>query len=154
MIHLCLLAVLVDSTVEVPASRWKIILLPVTARGMQLDAAFRAPAGASRVAMILLTREDALRFDAGRSVKPLSTTAWTHEGLLRYRFRAAGNYALVIDNRIEGRRPTPVSVRVDVSRQDEITVQELPLERRIAVIATSLLLFVAIVMYAARKFAS
>lgn len=152
MIAVLLLAILFDQTLEVPASRWKTIDLPVAAADMLLEASYSVPSSTSRVALILLTREDALRFESGRSIWPLESTGWSYDGRLRHRFQRAGSYALVLDNRIEGRRPTAVALKVELTSAGEVTVRELSPQRRTIVITISLLLFVAIVMFAARQF--
>ena len=152
MIALLLLAVLFDQKLEVPASRWKTIDVPVAAVDMILEASYSVPSNASRVALILLTREDALRFESGRSIRPLESTGWSYDGRLRHRFQNAGSYALVLDNRIEGRQATMVALKVEVTGAEDTTVRELSPQRRTVVITVSLLLFVAIVMFTARKF--
>lgn len=152
MIALLLLAVLFDQAVEVPASRWKTIDVPVAAADMLLEASYLVPSSASRVALILLTRDDALRFESGRSIRPLASTGWSYDGRLRHRFQQAGNYALVLDNRIEGRHPTAVTLKVDITGAENVTVRELSPQRRLLVITISLLVFVALVMFTARLF--
>jgi hypothetical protein len=152
MLLALLLAVLFDRTFEVPASRWRILDLPVPTAEMLLEAEFQVKDKNSRVAAVLLTREDAIRFEQGRSMKPIASTGWEYDGRFRHVFRNPGNYAIVIDNRIEGRRATPVAVKVELTDPKQTTVRELSPQRRLVVIATSLLVFVAIVMFTARQF--
>ena len=154
MFLLLLFAVLLEQTLELKPSSWRIIDLPVAEADMELDARFAVTGDdKSRISGALVTRQDALRFEQGRNVKPISSTNWAHEGRIRHVFRHAGNYALILDNRIEAKQPVAARVKVDLMHYRDTQVRELPRERRILVITVSLLIFVAIVMFTARQFA-
>ena len=152
MILLALLAILTDGVVSVPASRWSAVDVPVTQAGTVIEATFSVPSGYTAVEAILVTRKDADRFNAGRSYHPLCRSGYQTEGKLRCEAEQKGDYVLLLDNRIEGRKPAEVSVRIDVREPASMIAVTLPAQKRAVIIALSLLFFVAVVMYSARQF--
>jgi hypothetical protein len=57
-----------------------------------------------------------------------------------------------LDNRLEGRFPTEVSLRFDISNAADVRVRTIPRDRQRATVALSLLFFGATVVFAAIKF--
>ena len=152
MILLALLAVLTDGVLSVPASRWSSIDVPVNQPGTVIEALFSVPSGDTAVEAILATRKNAERFNAGRSYNPLCRSGYQTEGKLRCEAEQKGDYVLLIDNRIEGRKPAQVSVRISLREPASIIAVTVPPQKRAIIIALSLLFFVAVVMYSARQF--
>ncbi len=152
MILLALLAILTDGVVSVPASRWSAIEVAVEQAGTVIEASFSVPSGATAVEAILATRDEAARFNAGRSYHALCRSGYVTEGKLRCEVEQTGEYILLLDNRIEGRRPAEVSVKINVQQPASVIAVTLPAQRRAVIIALSLLFFVAVVMYSARQF--
>ena len=64
----------------------------------------------------------------------------------------AGQYVLILDNRIEARFPAEVSLRVELNAPHDTQVRTVPPERQRATIALSLLFFGAVVVFSAVKF--
>ncbi len=149
---LALWAVLTDGVVSVPASRWSAIEVPVKQGGTVVEASFAVPGGATSVEAILVTRKDAGRYNAGRSYQPLCRSGYQTEGKLRCEVDQKGDYILLIDNRIEGRKPTEVSVKISLREPASIIAVTVPQQKRAIIIALSLLFFVAVVMFSARQF--
>ena len=149
MIPLAFLVVLTSGLVSVPASQWETVDLRIPEPGTTVDISFHVRHG-SRVQVLLLEREEADRFHRGRSFDPLLTTGFQSSGRVRYRVAERGEYVLLIDNRIEGRGPTLVDLRVEATPH-HVNVRELPPERRRAVVALSLLFFGATVFFSARQ---
>src|SRR4051812_33094550 len=143
MILLALLAVLTDGVVSVPASHWSAIDLPVAHAGTVVEATFSVPRGATAVEAVLVTRRDADRFNAGRSYRPVCRSGFVAEGKLRCEVEQKGEYILLLDNRIEGRHPVEVTLRVVLREPDSVIAVTLPPQKRAIVIALGLLFFVA-----------
>ncbi len=152
MILLALLAILTDGVVSVPASHWSAIDVPVTQSGTVIEASFSVPSGDTAVEAILVTRKDADRFNAGRSYQPLCRSGYQTEGKLRCEAEQKGDYVLLIDNRIEGRKPAEVSVKISMREPASIIAVTIPARKRAIIIALGMLFFVAVVMYSARQF--
>ena len=64
----------------------------------------------------------------------------------------AGDYVLVLDNRLEGRFPTQVSLRLEMTHPNDARVRTVSPERRRATVALSLLFFGAVVVFSAVRF--
>jgi hypothetical protein len=152
MILLALMAILLDGVVTVPPSHWRAVEVEVPKAGAIVEASFTVPADDAAVEAILVTRKEADRFHAGKSYKALSRTGYQTSARLRYEVDQAGRYILLLDNRIEGRRATPVSVKINVREPASVIAITVPPQRRAVIIFLSLLFFVAVVMYSARQF--
>jgi hypothetical protein len=152
MILLALLAILTDGIVSVSPSRWTAIDVPVAQSGTIVEASFSVPQGATAVEAVLVTRKEADRFNAGRGYHPVCRSGYQTEGKLRCEVEQKGDYILLIDNRIEGRKPTEVSLKISKREPAAIIAVTVPPEKRAIIIALSLLFFVGVVMYSARQF--
>lgn len=148
---LALLTVLTNGPFSVPPSAWRAVEVQVPAPGTQVEVEFEVQKG-SRVQVLLLTPEEANRFHRGRSFIPLCGSGFQTEARMRCRVEEAGPHVLMIDNRIEGRAPTELHLRVDLRAPVNVVVRELPPERRRLVIALSLGFFGIVVLYSAREF--
>ena len=146
MILLALLAILTDGVISVPASRWSAIEVPVNQSGTVIEASFSVPSGDTAVEAILVTRKEADRFNAARSYHALCRSGYQTEGKLRCEAEQKGDYVLLIDNRIEGRRSTEVSVKINMREPASIIAVTVPPGKRAIIIALSLLFFVAVVI--------
>ncbi len=151
MLLLALLAVLLDHTLDVPAGRWKAIDVKVAHRGTTIDCSVEAQPDSARVDALLLTRSDALRFEQGRSVRPLVQTGFQNASRIRHAIAEPGDYILMIDNRLEGRGSTKVAVKIDLWSMNGVEPITLPPRRRYLVVASSVLFFLGVVMYSAKK---
>jgi hypothetical protein len=147
-----LLAILTHGVLSVPASRWSAIDVPVAQPGTVIEASFSVPSGDTAVEAILATRKEADRFNAGRSYHPLCRSGYQTEGKLRCEAEQQGDYVLLIDNRIEGRKPAEVSLKINTREPASIIAVTIPPQKRAIIIALSMLFFVAVVMYSARQF--
>jgi hypothetical protein len=152
MILLALLAILTDGVVSVPASHWSAIDVPVAQSGTIVEVLFSVPSGATAVEAILVTRKDADRFNVGKSYHPLCRSGYQTEGKLRCEMEQKGDYILLLDNRIEGRKPVEVSVKIAMREPASIIAITVPPGKRAVIIALALLFFVGVVMYSARQF--
>ena len=99
-----------------------------------------------------MTRKEAERFNAGRSNRAVCRSGYQTEDRLRCEVEQKGDYVLVIDNRIEARSATQVSVKIDLRPPSSMIATPVPPARQAVIIALGLLFFVAVVMYSARQF--
>src|SRR5207253_3020817 len=83
----------------------------------------------------------------------LEMTPLARTGGIRHRVRVAGNYVIVVDNRMEKSRPADVHLRValDFGPAPGPPVTRLSPGRQLAVIVISFAVFFAIVSYASRR---
>ncbi len=154
MLVLALFAVLLDHTVSVPAGKWLAIDVKVLHPGTTVDCSLEAEPDSARVDALLLTRADALRFHQGRSVKPLTETGFQNSSRIRHAVDRPGDYVLMIDNRLEGRTSTKVAVKIDLWSTNGVAPVTLPARKRYLVIASSVLFFLGVLMYSAKKLIS
>ena len=133
---------LVDETVKVRPGDLERIDLTVQQRGAIVEADFDVLKGRSGVRVAIMTRNDSV----------LTTTDYKKTGHLRIALPEPGRYLLVIDNLMEGRDTAECHVRAHLLIQPPpVEAKELPLGRRLAVIAVSLGLFGCVAVYAGRK---
>ena len=71
----------------------------------------------------MLTRSEAERFNRGRTIHLLFASGFKDGGDYRILVPDAGEYVLLLDNRLEGRFPTDVSVRFDISHPADVRVR-------------------------------
>ena len=88
----------------------------------------------------------------GRSFQPLYSTGFQSSTRFRYDIDQPGEYVLLLDNRLEGRGPTPVKVRIELWNPGAVQARTVPKERQRIVIGLSLLFFAAVVAFSARQF--
>ena len=147
-----LLVLLVDGIIEVPPSQWKAVQVNVPEHGTTVLCSFDVQTNGAKVQAMLMDRSQAERFHRGRNINPLYMTGFERSARFRYRVVEAGEYVLVLDNRLEGRRPAEVSLRIELVSAHSPTAREVPPERRRAIIALSLVFFGAVVVFSARQF--
>jgi hypothetical protein len=147
-----LLLLLTQTVVSVPPSRWTAIELKVPQNSATVNLAFEVQRGGSRIQAMILSRAEAERFHRGRSIRPLFTSGFEQSGNYRIAIPDAGDYVLLLDNRLEGRFPTEVLLRFDISNAADVRVRTIPRDRQRATVALSLLFFGATVVFAAIKF--
>lgn len=148
---LALATILLEGSVSVPHSHWRAIDVPIEEAGTEIRCAFEVPEGASSIQALLVTLHDAERFSQGRSFNTLASTGFNRDATLHYRAEEPGKYVLLLDNRIEGRHPTEVTLKVELVAPEFKEVRTLPPERRHAVVFVSVLFFLGVVAYSARK---
>jgi hypothetical protein len=151
MVLLAFVTVLLQGSLSVEHGHWRAVDVNVPEAGTEIRCTFSVPEGASRIQAALVTLRDAERFSQGKSMEALASTGFAHEGTLRYIPEQAGPYVLLLDNRIEGRRPTNVSVKIELLRPERREARTVPEPRRRIVVLASVLFFLGVVAYSARK---
>ena len=72
----------------------------------------------------MFSRDEAERFNRGRSIRPFFMSRDSRIGdQFRVLVPDAGDYVLLLDNRLEGRFPTEVSLRFDISHPADVRVR-------------------------------
>ena len=145
------LVVLTNGLLSVPPSHWQAIDLRIPHNGTTVDVEFEVQQG-SRVQVLIMNRPQAERFNRGRSYEPIVSTGFEKSGRLKYRLADAGQYVLMIDNRIETRTPTLVHLRLELTNPYRADVRELSPARRRVVVTLSLVFFGAVVAFSAWRF--
>ncbi len=141
--------VALDETVQAPAKGWRAFDISLQQRPAVIECRFAVVEGSAGVRLAVMPRDDVERFCAGLSHRVLFATGYERSGAFRTGWLGTGDYSVVVDNRLEGRRPA--GVRVAITLLFPGTTAEprlLSPGRRAAVIATSLLCFCAIALYA------
>ena len=152
MLPIALLIVLMNGPVPVAKSHWTAIEINVREHGTTLDCAFEVVQGGSKAQVLLMPRADAERFNRGRSYRALYETGFEESGRFRYRVREAGEYILLLDNRLERRFDTTVHVKVQLHSPSLLNVRTASPERRRVVVTLSLLFFGSVLVFSARQF--
>jgi hypothetical protein len=142
---------LVDETVTVPAADWRGIGIPLRQRGARLECEFAVRGGEAGVRVMLLDRAELERMSAGRAYRLLAATAYQRSGGFTYA-APPGDYAMVLDNRMEGRGAARVRLRVTlVFDEREPAPRTISPERRAVVVALSVLFLAGVVGFAASR---
>jgi hypothetical protein len=149
---LALLVVLADSVITVPTAYWRAVAVKVAENDTTVNCSFDVRSEGVKVQALLIERSQIERFRLGRSINPLYVTGLETSARFRQRIPDAGDYILVLDNRLEGRSPAEVALRIELSSPHSSIVREVPPERRRAIVALSLVFFGAVVVFSARQF--
>ncbi len=133
---------LIDETFEVPAGESRNVGLGLRQRAAVIDCRFEVVSGRSGVRVAL--REQ-------KTSRLLASTAFEREGAFRVQV-PAGDYALVLDNRLDPRQPAEVRITVTVAPPlPPARPRELSSGRRLVLVVASLLFFVAVGGYSLVK---
>ncbi len=144
-------ALMQNVLVEVQPSGWRAVDLPVAQHGTTVEGDFEVIHG-SKVQVIIADRNEAERLHRGRSFRPVYTSGFATDARFRVTLRDAGQYVLLIDNRIEGRGSSQVRLNLSTSNPVNVEARELPPARRRAVVASSLLFFGFTIVLSAWQF--
>jgi hypothetical protein len=148
MIAFALFSVLASGLVSVPPAKWTAVDVNVPSNGAIVDCTFKVVNG-ERVQVLLLDRQQARRFHRGRAVQPLYSSGFTDGARFLERIDDAGEYVLLVDNRLDARSAAQVQLRLELLQPHAMNVRTAPPERRRAVVALSLLFFGAVLAFSA-----
>jgi hypothetical protein len=148
---LLLLLLLTETVVKVPAAHWTAIELKIDQNSTTVHADFEVRNG-SKIQAMVLSREEAERLNRGRSVRPLFSSGFLQSDQFRVLVPDAGDYVLLLDNRLNERFPAEVALKFELTHIDDSQVRYVPEGRRHATVALSLLFFGAVVVFSAVKF--
>lgn len=133
-------ATLFEGEVSIPRSQWRAIRLDLNQRPATIEVSHESVRGRSAVRVVLMTSADVERFSQGRSHRVLASSPFSSRGNFRYAVTRPGHYQVLFDNRLEGRGPAVVKVKVDVVFDNRLsfTPRELPEADRHRVVFWSL----------------
>jgi hypothetical protein len=139
-----------DEVFEVPAKEWRYVAVtlkqvPVTVTG---DFGVISDTGAVRIDLV---NGDGLDDLKQRSRAPLGSGAFARRGMFRRAVRVPDEYAVILENRGPGPARVRLRLSLDFSGEGQPQARTLSPQRRLAVIAISATVFLAIVSYSARK---
>lgn len=141
---------ILDEVAQVPASQIRAVNLNVAAREAILECEFSVSGPGSGIRVSLMSWDQAERFRRGLSHRTVKSLPYATSGLLRTAIAGGGRYQLVLDNRLEGRGPAAVSMKVWLTFGQTVPV-ELSWRRRMTVAAISLGFFFAVACFVGRK---
>lgn len=139
-----------DEVFEVPSKDWRYVAItlkqvPVSVR---CDFDVISETGSVRVGLVNDEGLDDLK-QGGR--EPQVAGAYAPHGTFRHVVRVPDDYFVVLKNSGPGVARVRVALSLDFSERGQPQARTLPLETRLAVIAISATVFLAIVTYSARK---
>ncbi len=142
---------LVDEIVRVPPAAWRTVDIVLRRDPAAIECRYSVVRGGP-VMLWLVRRSEVAHFRSGQATRAILVTGYRRSGGFRAR-PGPGEYAVIVDNRLDARGPAEVRVAVslvfDGSASGEVRV--LPARRRAVVVALSLLFFAAVLYFAARR---
>jgi hypothetical protein len=102
----------IDDEVRVGAGKIRTLDLDFPSPGARVVCEYHVVEGKSGVRALLMRRADADKWRHGRPNRVLAGTAFDSAGEFSYHTRNAGDYVLVLDNRLQGHGSSLVHLRV------------------------------------------
>lgn len=142
-------AKLIERTVQVQPAGIQPVDLTIPPPGGRLSCEYSVLGDAAGVRLVLAAREEAARWKRGEGHSILAATSYARDGVLAPLEPRAGDYSLVIDNRLEGRGAAVVRLRCALAPAPppEAVRRAHPVRAQIAV-WSSVLLFGTICFFA------
>jgi hypothetical protein len=141
---------LLDEVFQVPAKEWRYVPLSLKQPPVTVECEFHVISGNSAVRVALVNKDGLDELRQGNR-ESLGSGGFGQQGRYHHLVTVPDEYEVVIEN--GGRSPAGVKVRVslDFSEHGLQQARYLSPERRFAVIVISATVFLAIVIYSARK---
>ena len=141
---------LLDEVFQVPAKEWRYVQVALKQPPVTVECEFHVISGNSAVRVALVNRDGLDELRQGNR-EALGSGGFQQQGLYHRMVIVPDEYEVVIEN--GGHSPAAVKVRVslDFSTRGFPQARYLSPKRRFAVIAISVTVFLAIVIYSARK---
>jgi hypothetical protein len=142
-----------DEIVTIPASQIRSVELALHQRPAVVECTFHVAGDHPGVRAILMSSTDADRFRHEKAHTVLAATGYQQEGDLKVAVSNLGDYEIVLDNRLEGRRTAQVRLKISLLFQPEpaVVVRYPDKSRQALAIGGSFLLFAGIAAFAGRK---
>lgn len=142
---------IVEHVAKVPPVDWTPRRLSLRKPGA-VDIAYRMESGGAGVRLLLIAHKDESKLGAQREIRQLAATDFAESGRLQVHLAEAGEYSLVIDNRLETKKTAAVRFKGTILYDsDPLSVRTLSWERRLVVITSSLSVFFAVCFLAGRR---
>ncbi len=146
---------LTDEIVTVPPTQWRSVDVSLRQKPAVVECIFHA-GDHPGVRVVLMTKDAVERFRRGNAHSILAATAYQAGGTLKFAVTEPGDYAVVLDNRLDGFRTAQVRLKVNLTFMPEkqATVRHPTKQRQALVIMLSFLFFAAIVILSGWKLRS
>jgi hypothetical protein len=144
---------LMDEVYTIPASDWRYVPVVLKQPPVTLECEFKVLSGGAGVRVGLVNAQGLAAMRQGRRHETLATTSFENSGRLRHEVLEPDEYAVIVDNGLDGHGAAQVQLRVslDFPNRRQVQVRQLSPARRVAVVGISLALFLAVVIFAGRK---
>ena len=146
---------LIYSRFEIDPGEWRYFEFPSKEKDarLQVQVDLQAPKNAPGVRVAVMNEEEFRRFRAGQPHRAIASSAYRREGNLRTRLAEPGGYAVIIDNRLEGRRKSRVEMEVTLTTgpdPENLPVDYASPQKRLIVVSVSLAGFLLILVLSGR----
>jgi hypothetical protein len=141
---------LLDEVFQIPASEWRYVPVDLKKPPVMVQGEFRVISGNGRVRVVLLSRAGLDQLRQGDR-EPMGSGTYQSQGAFNRMVNVPDEYAVVLENSSRGPVRVQLRVSLDFSERARPQVGYLSPERRFAVIIISLSVFLAIVIFSARK---
>ena len=141
--------VLMEETVTVPPREVGSFRLDIAQQRAFVECRFSVESGGPDVRVALIRHAGTDRSRNGARPEVLTITGFEKSGRLRHFLEQAGEYSIVVDNRLSGAREARVHLTVNLAFAEE--ARELPPGRRRAVILLTMCYVAAVAVFAARR---
>jgi hypothetical protein len=145
---------LMDEVYTIPASDWRYVPVVLKQPPVTLECEFKVLSGGPGVRVGLVNAQGLAAMRQGRRHETLATTSFEKSGLLRREVLEPDEYAVIVDNSLEGRggaAQVQLRISLDFPNRQQVQVRELSPGRRGLVIGISLAIFLGIVTFAGKK---
>ena len=144
---------LMDEVYSIPAADWRYVPVVLKQPPVTLECEFKVLSAGAGVRVGLVNAQGLTAMRQGRHYNTLASTAVEKNGTLRHEVLEPDEYAVIVDNSLDGRDAAQVQVRVslDFRSRQPAQVRQLSTAKRITVITISLVIFLAIVTYASKR---
>jgi hypothetical protein len=142
--------VLFDEVFQIPPSKWRYATIPLKQPPVMVECDYKVQSGNGAVRVVLVNAEALEQLRKGDN-RPLGSASFGAEGRFTRLVALADEYAVVLENSSTGPVSVKLRVALDFSGRGHPEARYLSPERRAAVIAISLSVFLGIVIYSARK---
>ena len=139
---------ILDEVITIPPLGRRHVPIVLRQRPAEVVCSFSVISGGASARLTLVGPPQSRR----RARGPLADTGYKNSDILRYAVREPGNYGVVLESAPGNTGPVAVRLKVTlVFTEPGEAVRTLPPERRLLIVAISLLGFVGIVVWAGRK---
>ncbi|MCX6623136.1 MAG: hypothetical protein NTY38_19125 [Acidobacteria bacterium] len=144
---------IIDDVVRVPPSEWRMLDVLLRQQAATVQLSYKVAQGRSGVRVALMERSEVDRMRSGKSFRTVAGTSYNSSFTFRATVPRPGDYAILVDNRMEGRDTAEVHLQVSLLFTQSGAVGAFPVRRvppgkRAVIILISLAFFTAVCGYA------
>ena len=144
---------LMDEVYSIPAADWRYVPVVLKQPPVTLECEFQVLSAGAAVRVGIVNAQGLAAMRQGRRHDTLATTPFEKSGRLSYEVLEPDEYAVIVDNSLDGRGAAQVQLHValDFQGRQQPQVRLLSPARRIVVVAISLVIFLGIVTFAGKR---